>query len=236
MKKIALTLACLLVLSFAVGALAETKITVSGNGEVLVAADTAVITLGINFQDADVLKAQGEVNRGIEAIRASLLENGIQAEDINTDRLRIYAVYDYSGVTEKVVGYNASSYLAIRTQDMEKVGEIIDIAFRAGANTLDGINFSASDTEEASKDALTKSVKDARAKAETIAAAAGLTICSIESINESYSYSYDSGMNSFYKAADMVMTEEAAMAGGRTVVQAAKLTVSSSVTVVFIAE
>ena len=233
MRKIAWVLACILALSLSVSALAETKITVSGNGESLVPADTAVITLGINFQDADVLKAQGEVNLGIDAIRASLLENGILAEDINTDRLRIYAVYDYSGTTEKVVGYNASSYLAIRTRDMEKVGEIIDIAFRAGANTLDGINFSASDTDDARTDALTQSVKDARAKAEIIAAAAGLTIRSIESINESYSYSYDSGMNSFYRNTEEVAAADKA---GGTVVQAAKLAVSASVNIVFIAE
>lgn len=210
----------------------KTEINVNGSGEVLVAADTAVITLGITTQNKDVLEAQNTVNATIEKIRAALIENGIRKEDINTDRLRIYAVYDYSNNVERLTAYNASSYLAIRTTDMDMVGKIIDIAFGAGANTLNDIAFSASDTEEASTEALTAAVKDARRKAEIMAAAAGLKITGIESITESYSYSGDSGVNAFYKNA--VMADEAT--GASTLVQASKLKVSASVSIVFEAE
>lgn len=210
----------------------KTEINVNGNGEVLVAADTAVITLGITTQNKDVLEAQNTVNAAIEKIRTALIENGIKKEDINTDRLRIYAVYDYSNNVERLTAYNASSYLAIRTTDMDMVGKIIDIAFGAGANTLNDIEFSASDTEEASTEALTDAVKDARRKAEIMAAAAGLKITGIESITESYSYSGDSGVNAFYKNA--VMADEAT--GASTLVQASKLKVSASVSIVFEAE
>lgn len=210
----------------------KTEINVNGSGEVLVAADTAVITLGITTQNKDVLEAQNTVNAAIEKIRTALIENGIKKEDINTDRLRIYAVYDYSNNVERLTAYNASSYLAIRTTDMDMVGKIIDIAFGAGANTLNDIAFSASDTEEASTEALTAAVKDARRKAEIMAAAAGLKIAGIESITESYSYSGDSGVNAFYKNA--VMADEAT--GASTLVQASKLKVSASVSIVFEAE
>lgn len=210
----------------------KTEINVNGSGEVLVAADTAVITLGITTQNKDVLEAQNTVNAAIEKIRTALIENGIKKEDINTDRLRIYAVYDYSNNVERLTAYNASSYLAIRTTDMDMVGKIIDIAFGAGANTLNDIAFSASDTEEASTEALTAAVKDARRKAEIMAAAAGLKITGIESITESYSYSGDSGVNAFYKNA--AMADEAT--GASTLVQASKLKVSASVSIVFEAE
>ena len=210
----------------------KTEINVNGSGEVLVAADTAVITLGITTRNKDVLKAQNTVNATIEKIRAALIENGITKEDINTDRLSIYAIYDYSNNVERLTAYNASSYLAIRTTDMDMVGKIIDIAFGAGANTLNNIEFSASDTEEASAEALTAAVKDARRKAEIMAAAAGLKITGIESITESYSYSGDSGVNAFYKNA--VMADEAT--GASTLVQASKLKLSASVSIVFEAE
>ena len=210
----------------------KTEINVNGSGEVLVAADTAVITLGITTRNKDVLKAQNTVNATIEKIRAALIENEIKTEDINTDRLSIYAIYDYSNNVERLTAYNASSYLAIRTTDMDMVGKIIDIAFGAGANTLNDIGFSASDTEEASTEALTAAVKDARRKAEIMAAAAGLKITGIESITESYSYSGDSGVNAFYKNA--VMADEAT--GASTLVQASKLKVSASVSIVFEAE
>lgn len=230
-----LLLACLIALMVFTACADEkdkTEINVNGNGEVLVAADTAVITLGITTQNKDVLEAQNTVNAAIEKIRTALIENGIKKEDINTDRLRIYAVYDYSNNVERLTAYNASSYLAIRTTDMDMVGKIIDIAFGAGANTLNDIAFSASDTEEASTEALTAAVKDARRKAEIMAAAAGLKITGIESITESYSYSGDSGVNAFYKNA--VMADEAT--GASTLVQASKLKVSASVSIVFEAE
>ena len=113
---------------------------------------------------------------------------------------------------------------------MDMVGTIIDIAFEAGANTLNDIVFSASDTEEASAQALTAAVKDARSKAEIMAAAAGLKITGIESITESYSYSGDSGLNAFYKNAP---ADAAQAEGASTLVQAAKLQVSASVSIVF---
>ena len=49
-------------------------------GEVRVSADTAVISLGVNARDKDVLKAQQKVNETIAAIRAALIEKGVKEE------------------------------------------------------------------------------------------------------------------------------------------------------------
>lgn len=229
-KVICLVLALMLT---ACAALAETKITVNGNGVVLVPADTAVITLGVTEQAKDVLEAQNAVNTKIDAVRAALIESGIEAEDINTDRIRIYAQYDYSSNIERIVGYNASSYLAIRTLDMQAVGTIIDVSFTAGANTLNDIAFSASDNEEAKAQALKDAVKNALNKATLIAEAAGLTVTNIQAISESNSYSYDSGLNSFYTKAQVA---EDSARGASTLVQAAKISVTADVVVVVTAE
>lgn len=211
-------------------ALADTKITVSGSGETLVPADTAIVTLGISARDRDVLKAQQKANETIAAIRAVLTDNGIAPEDINTGYLNIYAIYDYSSDMEEISAYNANSTLAIRLSDMTVVGQVIDLAFGAGANMLNGIDFSASDTEEARAAAMKKAVQDARAKAEILAEAAGLKITGIEIISEGTTYSYDSGLNNFRKE-----TMEDAAYSGSTVVQAAKLQVSATVTISFTA-
>lgn len=230
-KTIAWILALMLLLTVS-SAMAETKITVSGSGTTLVNADYAMVTLGVVHMEKDVLKAQEKVNSAINAIRAALIESGIQKEDINTDQVRINARYDYSGSVEKIVGYSASSYLVIRTDDMENVGSVIDTAFTAGANTLDGIEFFAEDTEDAREESLTFAVTDARKKAEIIAKAAGLAITGIDTISESYSYTTESSRNAVFKNAVM----EDAAAYGQTVVQSAKLSVQASITIVFIAE
>lgn len=229
MKKIpALMLSVLLVLSV-FSAVAETSINVSGSGEVLVNADCAIVTLGVVSVQKDVIKAQNAVNSAINKIRSALLENGILKDNINTDQIRIYANYDYSDSHEKITGYNVSSTLSILTKDMDNVGTIIDVAFENGANTLKGIEFYAEDTDEARRNALTLSVTDARAKAEVIAAAAGLKITGIERISESYSYTQESAKNAVFYA-------DAETMGAATIVQSAKLTVQASVNIEFTAE
>ena len=227
-KLVAVILSLVLICSVA-ASLADTKITVSGSGNVLVPADTAIVSLGITARDKDVLKAQQKANEVIAAIRAVLTENGIAPEDINTGYLNIYAMYDYTEGMEEIIAYNANSTLAIRLTDMEIVGQVIDLAFGAGANTLNGIDFSASDTDEATAEALKKAVQDARAKAEILAEAAGLKITSIVEISEGSTYSYDSGANVF--RAKGIETEEDA--SGSTVVQAAKLQVSATISITF---
>ena len=231
-KAIALVTLMILILTTTCS-LADTRITVSGSGETQVSADTAVISLGVSARDGDVLKAQQKVNEAIAAIRKALTELGIKEEHINTDYMNIYAMYDYTGEQEQITAYNANSTLAIQVTDMDSVGMLIDTAFGAGANTLNGISFSASETEEARAESLRKAVAEAREKAEILAEAAGLKITGIERMDEGGVFSYENSVGNF-SAKGMAMEEMAADAG--TVVQAAKLIVNATVSLTFIAE
>lgn len=224
-----LTLAILWISSTAI---ADTKISVTGTGETQVSADTTVISLGVSAQDKVVLTAQKKVNETVAAIRKALIDKGVSEEFINTDYMNIYAVYDYSSEQEQLTAYNASSTIAIKVTDMDSVGTMIDAAFSAGANMLNGITFSASNTEEAKSESLKKAVADAKAKAETLAESSGLKITGIDTISEGGVYSYDNTVGNFL--ATEAKSEEANDAG--TVVQAANLVVSASTTITFNAE
>ena len=233
-KSIGFLVGILVAVSFA-AALAETKITVNGTGEVRVSADTAIISLGVNARDNDVLKAQQRVNETIAAIRNALIKQDLKEENINTDFINIYPVYDYSNDQEQLAAYNASSTLAIKVTDMESVGTLIDVCFEAGANTLNGITFSASDTEAAETEAMKTAVTDAKKKAEILAEASGLKITGIESITEDGVYSYQNDVGNVYsRAAGMKAAAMEEDAG--TVVQSAKLIVSAGVSITFEAE
>ena len=233
-KAIGLLAGILVAVSFA-AALAETKITVNGTGEVRVSADTAIISLGVDARDKDVLKAQQRVNETIAAIRNALIKQDLKEENINTDFINIYPVYDYSNDQEQLAAYNASSTLAIKVTDMESVGTLIDVCFEAGANTLNGITFSASDTEAAETEAMKTAVTDAKKKAEILAEASGLKITGIESITEDGVYSYQNDVGNVYsRAAGMKAAAMEEDAG--TVVQSAKLIVNAGVSITFEAE
>ena len=230
-KLIAVMTAAMLLLGTS-AALADTKIEVTGTGETQISADTAVISLGVSARDKDVLQAQQKVNAVIAAIRQRLAEKGVPEESINTDYMNIYAIYDYNGDLEMVSAYSASSTLAVKVTNMEDVGMLIDEAFAAGANTLNGISFSASDTEAAKAESLKAAIAEAKAKAEVIAEASGLKITGISVISEGGTYNYSNTVGNF-SAKTMDRGEEAA-AG--TVVQAAKLIVSATVSVTYTAE
>ena len=232
-KFIAILAAAVMVLCTS-AALAETKIEVTGTGETQVSADTAVISLGVSARDRDVLKAQQKVNEAIAGIREALIAKGVPEENINTDYMNIYAIYDYEGEMETVKAYSASTTLAVKVTNMDDTGMLIDEAFAAGANTLNGISFSASDTEAAKAESLKAAVAEATAKAEVLAEAAGMKITGIQVISEGGVYSYNNSVGNFSaKAMDRAEMEEATYG---TVVQAAKLIVSATVSVTFTAE
>lgn len=229
MKKCLALIVAIALMLLCSAALADTEITVSGTGEVHISADTAVISLGVNARDKDALKAQQKANGIIAAIRAALQAEGVEEKEITTDFMNLYAIYDYQNDGEQVSAYNASSTLAIRVTDMERVGTLIDVSFGAGANTLNGITFSASDPGEAKTEAMKAAVADAQRKAEILAEAAGLQITGMESIAEGSVYSYENSVGNVYaRAAGMDAEEDAG-----TVVQAAKLLVSATVTITF---
>lgn len=227
-KIIALFFVLVLVLGIS-AASAEQTITVNGSGETLVTADTAVVSVGVSVRKKDALEAQGAANEVIASIRAALTGAGLKEEDISTGYISLYAVYDYSKDVEEIIAYSANSSLAIKVTDMGRVGEVIDLAFGAGANTLDGVSFSVADDTDARKESLKAAVEDAKEKAAVLAEAAGLGEIEIESIQEGTVYSYDSGVNNFSRK---TFGAEAEMAAP-TVVQAAKICVSAGVTVTF---
>ena len=227
-KLTALLLALALTLGLS-AAFADTKITVTGSGEVLIPADVAVISLGVNVRSAEAPSAQAEANEVIAKIREALTAAGIDEEDISTGYINLYAAYDYSSSVERITGYNASSTLAVKVTDMTRVGEVIDLAFGAGANMLDGVSFSAKDDTAARAEALKAAVADAKAKADVLAEATGLGKLELENITEGGVYAYDSGANNF--SAKGMITEQAEDAA--TVIRAAKICVSASVTITY---
>lgn len=226
-KLLGIVLALMLALSctaFAEGESTVSTLSATGTGMVMVSSDIATISLGVMEQDADVIQAQNRVNEKIAAIRAALLEAGVESSDINTDSIYIYAEYSYESGVQTVVGYSANNSLSIRTTQIEKVGTLIDVAFAAGANQLNNVQFSKQDTTEAQAQALTIATQDAMRKAQTIADAAGMQLVSIRTIQENESYSYDSGLN-------VAFERVSAADGAGTNVQAAMISISAKVTI-----
>ena len=207
-----------------VGAVAEGRtLTVQGAGVVDATADLATISIGVQQVGADVSAAQTDVNGKIEAIISALVEKGLDRGNISTGSIGLYANYDYSSDAESISGYTVYNSLFVSTTDIDGVGGYIDAAFAAGANNLDYVDFSVTNTSEPGAKALELAVANAQEKAQVIADAAGLKLGDILEINESPSDAYSMPM--------MYAKEEDAGAG--TQVIPSKKQINASVTVTF---
>ena len=116
-------------------------------------------------------------------------------------------------------GSNAERYAA-------NAGAYIDAAFAAGANSLDYVDFSAKDTQEAANQALALAVESARERAKVLAEAAGLDLGGILEIRDGSDSGYDYGAAYARNASEEDV-------GGGTEVLASKQSVSASVIITF---
>ena len=228
MKRLLAVFMTLLLLLSSAASAETTLLTVRGSGVVSVTADVAYVVLGVRESSEDVRAAQATVNEKINAIYAALTEAGVASKDIGTESIYIYANYDYSNGEERLVGYTASNNISVTTSQIDKMGEYIDIAFAAGANSLNNVDFSSRDNAEAQKEALELAVQNAYEKAEIIAAAAGMKIAAVKSFDETEER-YTADVGAKYSNSRL----EAAAADTSTMVQASSLQITASVLVEF---
>lgn len=226
MKKLLILGLCLGMLFTAVGA-AAADIVASGTGEVVVEPDSATLNLGVSETGKDMQVAQQSVNSRIEAVRQALVGAGVERGDIAVSDIYLYTNYDYSKGSEQVTGYSMSHTLVITVRDLNKLGEYIDVALGAGANQLNGVSFLLSNSTDAYLEALALATKDARAHAEALAAAAGLTLGKLDKLEES-----SGGWGAPYA----LQADSAYGKGAGTTVDVSSLTISATVMCEFDAE
>lgn len=88
----------------------------------------------------------------------------------------------YDSSTPTISGYVASNMLTVRVRKLDTTGAVLDAAVTDGANTLNGLTFGLADPEPAYNEARKEAVADARAKAELLATAAGVSLGQVLSI------------------------------------------------------
>ncbi|MEP7360626.1 MAG: SIMPL domain-containing protein [Chloroflexota bacterium] len=165
---------------------AEHTISVSGSGKVVLAPDVADVSLGVTVQRDKASAARDEAGRIMAAVVAALHGLGIADADIKTTQLYVSPMYNY-GSSQQISGYQMSNIVSVHVRDLTKLADVIDQSVSAGATDVQGVTFDVSDRAAAEQSARTAAVKDARAHADTLAAAAGVTITGVQSISENAS-------------------------------------------------
>lgn len=165
------------------------RIQVSGEGEAALKPDLAVLTLSVMREADSAREAMSAANQAMEAVIAAMKEAGIAARDLQTAGLQINPRYEAKkhadgSQTSEITAYQVANTLSVRVRDIAAVGAVLDQAVTLGVNQGGGILFGNEDPASALTQARTAAVKDAIAKAGTLAAAAGVELGQIIEISE----------------------------------------------------
>lgn len=204
------------------------KISVSGVGKSYQAPDVASVSAGVVTQASTAQVAMSANATKMNAVISSLKAAGIQSRHIQTSQLTLNPQYDYSNRKQpRITGYEARNTVMARSENLDQVGPMLDALIEAGANNINGINFSIKDAEAAKSEARREAVRNARRKAEEMATAAGIRLGRILNMSES-SHSF--------RPQPMMMRGMAADMAESTPVEGGEQTLSVTVNMVFAIE
>lgn len=220
-----LAIIMVLMMAFCTASMADgAQLSVRGAATVNVPADRAYVVFGVRVNDVEVLAAQTRLNQSMRSVVDALKQLGLSEENLTTDAISLYPNYNYDE-GEKLESYTAYNTIRARLDDVDQVGACIDAAFEAGANTLDYVEYDASDTEEAAREALRGAVENAAEKARVLAEATGMALGDLVSLTEDPEGHYN--MPVMYRVA------EEPDAGGGTQVYASQIQVTAVVNAVY---
>jgi hypothetical protein len=160
-------------------------IVVSGTGRVAVEPDVAELRLGVAIARPSVEAARAAAADVMAAILGAIDRAGVARRDVRTSLLSVQPRYDYrDGKAPTLTGYDLANVVEVTVRDLARLGAVVDGALTSGATSLDGLSFRVEDPREAERVARTAAVGEARARAEVLAAAAGVAITGVADIVE----------------------------------------------------
>ncbi len=205
------------------------SIHVTGSGLVTGEPDIATLNLGVSVEKKTVAEAREAAAVAMTAVIASLKANGIAENDIQTQNFSIYPRYDYTENGRVLRGYSVNNTVSAKVRELESLSDIIDDAAEAGGDTVvvNNIQFMIEDPTPLQTQARALAVKNAEAKAQTLAEASGVALGKPITISET----------SRTASPPIAYAEEAAFADdsarSATPIEAGELTVTVNITVVY---
>ncbi len=160
-------------------------LTVTGEGTVAAAPDSAVIRLGVSSTGKTARAASDANAREMTVVLAAIKESGVADRDIQTTSLSLQPQYDPSKTgAARLVGFQANNQVNVKIRDVGRLPAVLDRAIAGGANEMSGIEFVVSEQGKLLDKARIEAIADARRKAELYATAAGMKVGRVMAISE----------------------------------------------------
>jgi uncharacterized protein YggE len=148
------------------------------------APDRAFVTITTEARAREPEAAQQQSATAMASVQAKVKALDVPTDGIRTVHYDLQPQYDYIEGRQTLRGYVATNAIAVRIDDLSRVGAIVDAAVHAGATSVAGVRFALKERDEVEREALKQAVADARAKVDAAASAAGVTVERIWSVTE----------------------------------------------------
>jgi uncharacterized protein len=171
----------------------ENILTVTGHGEISMQPDSVRVRVAAEAQAERASLARDEANRRAQAIVAAVKALEISELSLETQAANLTPVYSSRDDDDHpiIVGYRAENALLVTITQAKQdelgalASRVIDVAEKAGANSVRGIDLFVKDESDARARALRAAVADAERKAQAVADTGGLTLVHMKSVDTS---------------------------------------------------
>ena len=162
-------------------------ITVTGTAATAVVPDQAEIRIGVGVRKPTAQEAWDEDALRVKGVIDAAKTAGIKPQDIATASVNLFQeqemVRQPDGTSRsEPKGFRASHELRIRVTQLEQIGSLTGTLIGKGADTFGGVSFSVARPEPIQDKLRGDALHDARHQAETLAAAAGVKLGRLLSI------------------------------------------------------
>jgi len=161
-------------------------LSMNGHGEIRTAPDVATVNAGVTTNAPTAAAALAANSARMNTVFAALKRLGVAEKNIQTTGFNISPQYTNgdNNSPRRLTGYQVNNDVSVRLEDVSKVGASLDALVAAGANQMNGISFDIAAPAPLLEKARADAIADARARAETYAKAAGVSLGAILSISE----------------------------------------------------
>lgn len=150
-------------------------IVTSATGEARLTPDRATIFVGVQSRATTAAAAARDNAQRQTAVINAISALGIPRQQISTENYSVAPETRFDPKTQAstVTGYVVSNVVRVEVQRIDQVASVIDASLAKGANQINSLDFSASNSDATRRQALAEAIARARGDAEAMARAAG---------------------------------------------------------------
>ncbi len=194
-------------------------ISVSGEGELKVTPEIAIVQLAIQARGRELAMAQDEAGKVVAAVLELTSALGIAPENVQSSQLRVQPEFDWHDGRQSLRGYLVHRDIRVELAELDKLGALMERAMRAGVNQVSAPELRVRDPRQLHRQVLALAAEDAHANAETLAQTLGVSLGRVHRIlaADQEDVAFRPMELGLMRAADAVQVEQSYQSGQITV-------------------